>query len=73
METSDAYRSIKYPATPSRESYATCLQKTIFEKLNLPHYLPNRVSKRLLINSAVLLSFNASLADGTGYMVVRYF
>ena len=30
METSDAYRSIEYPATPSRESHPTCLhEKTL--------------------------------------------
>ena len=33
METSDAYRSIEEPATPSRESHPTCLQTTIPEEI----------------------------------------
>ena len=53
-------------------SSPACRTKKKIEKLNLPHYLPNRVSKMSFV-AAVLLSFNASLADGTGYMVVRYF
>ena len=35
-------------------SSPTCRTKTIFEKLNLPHYLPNRVSKIVARGCAAL-------------------